>query len=224
MKRETVVEVTDVSKIYENRWGSIRVLNRVNISLKKGEFVGIVGDSGSGKTTLLNLIGGMDYVSEGTITVAGEVISDFDERQRTLYRRRRVGFIFQDYNLIDELTVYENIILPFQLKGKEIDGKRIDSFLEMLKLSEKKNVFPAQLSGGEQQRTAVLRSLLSGPDIILADEPTGNLDSKNTQAVVNLLRLFSEKMDKTIIFVTHNMELTRNCDRFITVKDGKCIN
>ena len=223
MVKEIVVDVKDVSKIYESQSGRSRVLDRVNVSIKKGEFVGIVGDSGSGKTTLLNLLGGMDCVSEGTITVAGDVISDFDDRQRTLYRRRRVGFIFQDYNLINELTVYENIILPFQLKGKKIDEKIIDGFLDMLKLKEKKNSFPMQLSGGEQQRAAVLRSLLSEPDIILADEPTGNLDSKNTQVVVKLLKHFSKQMGKTILFVTHNMELTKECNRVIVVKDGKVV-
>lgn len=223
MEKEIVVDVKDVSKIYENQSGRSRVLDRVNVSIRKGEFVGIVGDSGSGKTTLLNLLGGMDCVSEGTITVAGDVISDFDDRQRTLYRRRRVGFIFQDYNLINELTVYENIILPFQLKGKKIDEKIIDGFLDMLKLKEKKNSFPMQLSGGEQQRAAVLRSLLSEPDIILADEPTGNLDSRNTQVVVKLLKHFSRQMGKTILFVTHNMELTKECNRVIVVKDGKVV-
>lgn len=213
-----------MSKVYESQSGASRVLDRVNMCIRRGEFVGIVGDSGSGKTTLLNLLGGMDSVSEGTITVAGDVISDFDNKERTLYRRRRVGFIFQDYNLINELTVYENIILPFQLKGKKIDEKLIDGFLDMLKLKEKKNAFPMQLSGGEQQRVAVLRSLLSEPDIILADEPTGNLDSRNTQAVVKLLQYFSGKMGKTILFVTHNMELTKKCDRVIVVKDGKIVS
>lgn len=221
MEKEYIVEVKDVSKIYENQSGRSHVLDHVNICIRRGEFVGIVGDSGSGKTTLLNLVGGMDSVSTGTITVAGETISAFDDRKRTLYRRRRVGFIFQDYNLINELTVYENIILPFQLKGKKIDGKLIDGFLHMLKLQEKKNCFPMQLSGGEQQRAAVLRSLLSEPDLILADEPTGNLDSRNTQAVVKLLQYFSGKMGKTILFVTHNVELTTKCDRVIVVKDGK---
>ena len=224
MEREIVVAVKDVSKIYENASGSTCVLDRVNICIRKGEFVGIVGDSGSGKTTLLNLVGGMDSVSGGTITVAGDVISDFGDRHKTLYRRRRVGFIFQDYNLIGELTVYENIILPIQLKGKQINEKLIDKFLEMLKLMEKKNVFPMQLSGGEQQRVAVLRSLLCEPDIILADEPTGNLDVKNTQVVVKLLQYFSSHMGKTILFVTHNMELTKACDRVIVVRDGKIVS
>lgn len=221
MEREIVVDIKDVSKIYENQSGKTRVLDKVNVSIRKGEFVGIVGDSGSGKTTLLNLVGGMDSVSEGSITVAGDVISDFNERQRTLYRRNRVGFIFQDYNLINELTVYENIILPFQLKKKEINEKEIDQFLGVLRLREKKNAFPMQLSGGEAQRAAVLRSLLSEPDIILADEPTGNLDSRNTQAVVKFLQHFSSQMGRTILFVTHNMELTKYCSRVIVVMDGK---
>lgn len=224
MEKEIVVDVKDVSKIYESESGKTQVLDHVNVSIKKGEFVGIVGDSGSGKTTLLNLVGGMDSASSGTIKVAGDDISGFDDKQRTLYRRRRVGFIFQDYNLINELTVYENIILPFQLKKKEIDENLIDKFLDMLKLKEKKNAFPMQLSGGEQQRAAVLRSLLSEPDIILADEPTGNLDSKNTQIVVKLLQQFSVQMGKTILFVTHNMALTKDCNRVIVVKDGKIVN
>lgn len=223
MEREIVVDIKDVSKDYESQSGIVPVLKNVSISINKGEFVGIVGDSGSGKTTLLNLIGGMDCVSSGTITVAGDVISDFDDKQRTIYRRKRVGFIFQDYNLINELTVYENIILPFQLKKKECEEELIDKFLVKLKLEEKKNAFPMQLSGGEQQRAAILRALLCEPDIILADEPTGNLDSKNTQMVVGLLRYFSEHMGKTILFITHNMELTKFCSRVIAVKDGKII-
>lgn len=224
MGKEIVVDIKDMSKFYENQSGKVPVLENVNISIYKGEFVGIVGDSGSGKTTLLNLIGGMDSVSGGTITVAGDVISDFNDKQRTLYRRRHVGFIFQDYNLINELTVYENIILPFQLKKKEIEESVIDKFLGKLKLEEKKNAFPMQLSGGEQQRAAILRALLSEPDIILADEPTGNLDSKNTQIVVGLLQYFVEHMGKTILFVTHNMALTKGCGRVITVKDGKIVS
>lgn len=224
MEKEIMVEVKDVSKIYESSSGKLPVLERVNLSVNKGEFVGIVGDSGSGKTTLLNLLGGMDSVSSGKITVAGNVISDFDDRQRTLYRRKNVGFIFQDYNLINELTVYENIILPFQLKKKEIKEILIDKFLVKLKLENKKNVFPIQLSGGEQQRVAILRAILSEPDIILADEPTGNLDSKNTQIVVELLQYFSEHMKKTIFFVTHNMTLTKGCSRVITVQDGKIVS
>lgn len=224
MNNDIVVEVKDVSKVYESGSGKIPVLNGVSLSIKKGEFVGVVGDSGSGKTTLLNLLGGMDSVSSGTITVAGNVISEFDDKQRTLYRRKNVGFIFQDYNLINELTVYENIILPFQLKKKEIKEDLIDKFLVKLKLEEKKNAFPMQLSGGEQQRAAILRALLSEPDIILADEPTGNLDSKNTQMVVRLLRYFSEHLGKTILFVTHNTELTKECSRVILVKDGRIVN
>lgn len=221
MEKEIVVDLQNVSKIYENQSGKVFALEKVNLCIHKGEFVGIVGDSGSGKTTLLNLIGGMDSASGGTIAVAGAVISDYNDRQRTLYRRRHVGFIFQDYNLMNELTVYENIIMPFQLKKKEIRESRIDQFLDKLKLQDKKNVFPMQLSGGEQQRAAILRALLSEPDIILADEPTGNLDSKNTRVVVGLLRYFSEHMGKTILFVTHNEELAKSCNRMIRVRDGK---
>jgi len=221
MEKEIIVDIRDVSKVYESGSGKVPVLENVNIRINKGEFVGIVGDSGSGKTTLLNVIGGMDSVSGGTITVAGDVISNYNDKQRTLYRRRRVGFIFQDYNLINELTVYENIIMPFQLKKKEIRESQIDQYLTKLKLGGRKNAFPMQLSGGEQQRAAILRALLSEPDIILADEPTGNLDSKNSQVVVGLLRYFSEHMGKTILFVTHNEELAKSCGRVIRVCDGK---
>ena len=223
MGKEIIVDIKDVSKIYESQSGKVPVLEKVNIRIHKGEFVGIVGDSGSGKTTLLNLIGGMDSVSGGTIIVAGEVISDYNDRQRTLYRRRHVGFIFQDYNLMNELTVYENILMPFQLKKKEIKENRIDQFLGKLKLQDKKNAFPMQMSGGEQQRAAILRALLSEPDIILADEPTGNLDSKNTKVVVGLLRYFSEHMGKTILFVTHNEKLAKSCNRVIRVRDGEIV-
>lgn len=221
MEKEIIVDIKDVSKVYESQSGRVPALDQVNIHIHKGEFVAIVGDSGSGKTTLLNLIGGMDSVSGGTITVAGDVISDYNDKQRTLYRRRHVGFIFQDYNLMNELTVYENIIMPFQLKRKEVKEGQIDQFLDKLRLQEKKNAFPMQLSGGEQQRAAILRALLSEPDIILADEPTGNLDSKNSQVVVGLLRYFSEHMGKTILFVTHNEELAKGCNRMIKVCDGK---
>lgn len=224
MEKDVVVEIKNLSKVYESGSGKVPVLKGVNIRINQGEFVGIVGDSGSGKTTLLNLLGGMDSVSGGTITVAGSVISGFDDKQRTLYRRKNVGFIFQDYNLINELTVYENIILPFQLKKKKVKEDLIDKFLVKLKLSEKKNAFPLQLSGGEQQRAAILRALLSEPDIILADEPTGNLDSANTKVVVGLLQYFSEHMGKTIFFVTHNIALTKGCSRVIMVRDGKVVS
>ena len=220
MEREIVVDIKDVSKEYASQSGKVPVLKNVSISINKGEFVGIVGDSGSGKTTLLNLIGGMDCVSSGSITVAGDVISDYDDKQRTIYRRKHVGFIFQDYNLINELTVYENIILPFQLKKKECKEELIDKFLAKLKLEEKKNAFPMQLSGGEQQRAAILRALLSEPDIILADEPTGNLDSKNSRDVMELLTQASRHYQQTILMITHNRNLTASVDRVFQVADG----
>ena len=219
-----IVRAVGLKKYYITETYEVRALDDVSLSIADGEFLAVVGTSGSGKTTLLNLVGGMDCVSDGTITVAGQVISGFDDRERTLYRRRHVGFIFQDYNLMNELTVYENIIMPFQLRKKEIDDKLIDEYLGMLRLQEKKNAFPMKLSGGEQQRAAVLRALLCEPDIILADEPTGNLDSTNTQVVVKLLRHFADRMDKTILFVTHNMELTKECDRVIRVKDGRIVD
>lgn len=223
MKKEIMVEIKNMSKSYERASGKACVLNNVSLHINKGEFVGIVGDSGSGKTTLLNLIGGMDRPDNGRITVAGDVISDFDETALTLYRRKRVGFIFQDYNLIEELTVYENILLPLQLNNKPCDEARIDHFLHLLRLDEKKNLFPMQLSGGEAQRAAILRALISEPDIILADEPTGNLDSKNTQVVVALLHHFSVRMNRTILFVTHNAGLTKQCSRVICVQDKKLV-
>lgn len=221
MEKEIMVDIKNVSKSYEHASGKFRVLDNVSLRIDKGEFVGIVGDSGSGKTTLLNLIGGMDRPSSGQITVAGDVISGFDDTALTRYRRKRVGFIFQDYNLIEELTVYENILLPLQLNKKPCDEAHIDKLLHLLRLDEKKNAFPMQLSGGEAQRAAILRSLISEPDIILADEPTGNLDSKNTQAVVALLHQFSMRMNCTILFVTHNIALTKQCSRVICVQDKK---
>ena len=224
MEREIVVDIKDVSKEYESQSGKVPVLKNVSISINKGEFVGIVGDSGSGKTTLLNLIGGMDCVSSGSITVAGDVISDYDDKQRTIYRRKHVGFIFQDYNLINELTVYENIILPFQLKKKEFKEDLIDKFLVKLKLEEKKNAFPMQLSGGEQQRAAILRALLSEPDIILADEPTGNLDSGTSHEVLGLLKVVAKRYAQTIILITHDNDIAQMADRIVHIEDGKIVS
>lgn len=221
MADKVIIEVKDVSKIYKSNDVKTSVLNHIDLTINMGEFVGIVGDSGSGKTTLLNLIGGMDTVSEGQIIVAGKNITNFNAKQRTLYRRSHVGFVFQDYNLINELTVYENIIMPLQLKEAKIDEKIIDSLLEKLKMREKKNNYPMQLSGGEQQRVAILRSLVAQPDIVLADEPTGNLDSSNTVMVVKLLQYLANKVGRTILFVTHNNDLAKLCDRVIKVKDGK---
>lgn len=221
MNEKVIVEVKDVSKTYESAGIKTCVLSHVDLTINKGEFVGIVGDSGSGKTTLLNLIGGMDSVSKGRIIVSGKNITNFHDKQRTLFRRNHIGFIFQDYNLINELTVYENIIMPVQLQSKEINEQTIDYLLKKLNLIEKKNHYPMQLSGGEQQRAAIIRSLVSHPDLILADEPTGNLDSRNTVMVVKLLQYLSSRMGCTILFVTHNLTLTKLCDHVIQIKDGK---
>lgn len=224
MDRLKVVEVMNVSKVYENASGRMKVLDHIDLTVYKGEFLGILGDSGSGKTTLLNLIGGMDSVSEGNISVSGVSVTQLNDKQKTMYRRNHVGFIFQDYNLINELTTYENIIMPLQLKGNDIDEKLINQLMEKFRLKEKKNQYPMKLSGGEQQRVAIIRSLVADQDIILADEPTGNLDSKNSVVVVELLRYLSKSAGKTILFVTHNIALVKWCNRVIQIKDGKIID
>ena len=223
MNANIILRTENLVKYYGSGENLVRAVDHTSFEVERGKFTAIVGRSGSGKSTLLHLIGGLDRPDEGKVWIEEKNIFSMKNDRLAEFRRKKIGFIFQDYNLINELTVYENIILPFQLKKKECKEELIDKFLAKLKLEEKKNAFPMQLSGGEQQRAAILRALLSEPDIILADEPTGNLDSKNTQMVVGLLRYFSEHMGKTILFITHNMELTKYCSRVIAVKDGKII-
>ena len=221
MEKETAIYVEDVSKTYQNGEVPVPVLNHVSFTVQAGELLAVTGDSGSGKTTLMNLLGALDTPDSGRIIIGRQVISNMSQHQRTLYRRNSLGFIYQDFNLIQVLNVYENIVLPLQLGKKKIEEKKIDFMLEKLRLQDKKYALPSQLSGGEQQRVAVIRALIHNPALILADEPTGNLDSRNTAMVVRLMQALCRKMNRTTIMVTHNMQIARLCDRVIQIRDGR---
>lgn len=215
-----IINLKNVSKVYSSEAGKQKVLNEINVVVKEGEFVGVVGDSGSGKTTLLNLLGALDIPSSGEISILGKRIDQMTERELCAFRRQNIGFIFQDYNLIEELTVYENIMFSADLKGLKANKQAVEKLLAALKLGQKKDSFPSQLSGGEKQRVAILRSVLKRPAIILADEPTGNLDEVNTKIVIDLLKKFNKKFGVSILMVTHNTKLTEECDKVITVRNG----
>lgn len=218
---KNIIQVENVSKDYVSEAGVQHVLNDVEFTINKGDFIGIVGDSGSGKTTLLNLLGALDCPTKGKIRILGSDIDKMDDSSLSYFRRNHIGFVFQDYNLIEELTVYENIMFSAQLKGIHVKKQVVDKLMHLFRLDDKKDKFPAQLSGGEKQRVAILRSVVSIPDVILADEPTGNLDKKNTSAVVQLLKFINEKWGVTILMVTHNDRLTAACNRVIQVEDGR---
>lgn len=223
MTQESIIRVENVSKTYQNGEVSNQVLDHISFTIQEGELIAVVGDSGSGKTTLMNLLGALDTPDSGKIIIRNQEISRMNQAQRTLYRRNNIGFIFQDYNLIQVLNVYENIMLPLQLSGKKVDEEKIDFLLDKLLLSDKKYAQPSQLSGGEQQRVAIIRALIHDPELILADEPTGNLDSKNTIQVIKLIQILCKKMKRTTIMVTHNMQIAKLCDRIIRIKDGSII-
>lgn len=221
MERKPAILVENVTKIYQSGEVKTRVLDGVSFSVAEGELAAVVGDSGSGKTTLMNLLGALDTPDSGKITIQNQEISNMDQNQRTLYRRRHIGFIFQDYNLISALNVYENILLPLQLAHRDVKEDDIDTLLLQLHLSEKKYALPSQLSGGEQQRVGIIRALIHEPALILADEPTGNLDAKNTIIVVKLIQHLCRKRKRTTVLVTHNMQIARMCDRVICIQNGQ---
>lgn len=217
----SVLEIKDLKKYYGKDESLVKALDGINLTVKKGEFIAIVGSSGSGKSTLLNMIGGLDTSSEGTVIVDGKEISKMEDEDQTIFRRRQIGFIFQNYNLVPMLNVYENIILPIELDGDEINKKFIDNIIDLLHLESKTKSYPNMLSGGQQQRVAIARALASKSSIILADEPTGNLDSKTGQEVLGLLKVTAEKFNQTIVMITHNLEIAQLADRIIRIEDGK---
>ena len=192
--------------------------------MEKGEFVAVVGTSGSGKSTLLHMLGGLDRPTSGTVTVDGKDIFSLKDEALTIFRRRKIGFVFQNYNLVPVLNVYENIVLPVQLDGNEPNRKYIDSIIDMLGLSAKLTNLPNNLSGGQQQRVAIARALAAKPAIILADEPTGNLDSRTSQDVLSLLKISSQKLAQTIVMITHNEEIAQLADRIIRIEDGRIVD
>lgn len=219
-----LLETRKLKKYYNQDSNMIKALDGVDIQIKKGEFVSIVGRSGSGKSTLLNLLGGLDHQTSGDILIGGEDLSVLKADELTVFRRRNIGFVFQSYNLISTLNVYENIILPLELDGIAVNQKDIDDLLKQLGLFDKKYSYPSQLSGGQQQRVAIARALSTKPLILLADEPTGNLDSQTSQDVIGLLRTTCKKFNQTVVMITHDLELAQMSDRSIHLSDGKVIS
>ena len=218
-----ILETRDLKKYYGSGDTMVKALDGVNFSVKDGEFVAIVGTSGSGKSTLLHMIGGLDRPTSGTVKVSGKEIFSLKDDALTIFRRRKIGFIFQSYNLVPVLNVYENIVLPIELDGNKVDKAHIDNIIETLGLTSKTNSLPNQLSGGQQQRVAIARALATNPAIILADEPTGNLDSKTSLDVLGLLKITSDKFKQTIVMITHNEEIAQMADRIIRIEDGKIV-
>lgn len=218
-----ILRVSNLTKIYGKGSTKVVALNDVSFSVSKGEFVAIVGESGSGKSTLLHLIGGVDRPTSGRVYIDGKDIYKLNDDELAIFRRRQVGLIYQFYNLIPILNVEENITLPCQLDNKEVPERRLNELLELLGLNERRKHLPNELSGGQQQRTSIGRAMINNPAIILADEPTGNLDSKSSEEIVNLLKKSNKDYKQTIIMITHNLDLARQADRIIRVEDGRIV-
>lgn len=216
-----LLEVKQLSKTYGSRETAVRALKDISFSVPKGEFAAIVGESGSGKSTLLNIIGAIDTPSSGKVIIDGKDIFSMNERKLTVFRRRNIGFIFQAFNLIPELTVEQNIVFPLLLDYQKPDNKYLEELLTVLNLRERRKFLPSELSGGQQQRVAIGRALITRPSLILADEPTGNLDSKNSSEVVALLKNTSKKYEQTIIMITHSRSIAQTADRVLNVSDGE---
>ena len=217
----TILQTKDLRKIYGAGETEVRALDGVDLTVEKGEFVAVVGTSGSGKSTLLHMLGGLDRPTSGSVTVDGREIFSLKDEALTIFRRRKIGFVFQNYNLVPVLNVYENIVLPIQLDGKEPDQGYLDQIIATLGLEKKLQSLPNNLSGGQQQRGAIARALAAKPAILLADEPTGNLDSKTSQDVMGLLKVTSQRFAQTIVMITHNEEIAQMADRIVRIEDGR---
>ena len=217
------MKAREIKKYYGSGEARVKALNGITLSIKKGEFVAIVGSSGSGKTTLLNMIGGLDVPDSGEVIIDGKRLNDFSDDELTVFRRRKIGFIFQQYNLLPMLNVWENIILPVKMDGLKADREYLKEVTAMLGLSDKQDRLPEELSGGQQQRVAIARALAAKPAIVLADEPTGNLDSRTSQDVLGLLKITGEKYSQTIVMITHNEEIAQLADRIVRIEDGKIV-
>lgn len=218
-----ILETKNLKKYYGKEEHTVKALDGVNICIENGTFTAIVGTSGSGKSTLLHMLGGLDYPTEGEVIVDGKKIFKLKEQELTIFRRRKIGFVFQQYNLVPVLNVYENIVLPIELDGNTIEEGYVKQIVEMLGLSLKLESLPNALSGGQQQRVAIARALAAKPAIILADEPTGNLDSKTSLDVMGLLKVTSQKFHQTIVMITHNEEIAQMADTIIRIEDGKIV-
>lgn len=216
-----MVETQALKKYYRLGENTVKALDGVDLTVERGEFVAMIGKSGSGKSTLLHMLGGLDTPTSGEVFVDGKKLSELKKEQLAIFRRRKVGFVFQNYNLVPDLNVYENIVLPIELDGGYVDEKFIGELLDMLHLQEKAEALPGTLSGGQQQRVAIARALASKPAIILADEPTGNLDSGTGHEVLGLLRVASKRFSQTLILITHDMDIAQLADRIVCIEDGK---
>lgn len=216
-----VLKTEALKKYYGKGPNTVKALDGVDLAIQEGEFVAVVGTSGSGKSTLLHMLGGLDTPTSGKVIVGGKDISGLTDEQLTIFRRRNVGFVFQNYNLVPILNVYENIVLPIELDGNAVDESFVENIIETLGLSEKKNNLPNNLSGGQQQRVAIARALATKPSILLADEPTGNLDSKTSQDVLGILKVTSTKFHQTMVMITHNEQIAQLADRVIRIEDGR---
>ena len=218
-----ILQTDNLTKYYGTEPLVVKALDGITLAIEQGSFTAVVGTSGSGKSTLLHMLGGLDTPTGGSVTVDGQELSGMGRNELTVFRRRKIGFVFQNYNLVPVLNVYENILLPVQLDGDEPDEKYITSIIDMLGLPSKLQSLPNNLSGGQQQRVAIARALAAKPAIILADEPTGNLDSKTSQDVLSLLKVSSQKFAQTIVMITHNEEIAQLADRIVRIEDGKIV-
>lgn len=216
-----LIEVKNLCKVYGSGETKVEALKNINLNIEQGEFVAIVGPSGSGKSTLLHLLGGVDKPSSGEVIIKGESIYKLKEKELSILRRRKLGFVFQFFNLIPVLTAEENIEMPVLLDGNKIDKKYMNELLKLLGLEERRNHNPSELSGGQQQRVSIGRALANKPSIILADEPTGNLDSKNSKEVLELLKYCAKKYNQTLILITHDVNIAKSADRVVTIEDGQ---
>ena len=219
-----VLKAVNLTKIYGKGENQVRALDGVSLSVEQGQFAAVVGTSGSGKSTLLHMLGGLDRPDEGKVYVDGKDIFSLKEEALTIFRRRKIGFVFQSYNLVPVLSVYENVALPVELDGKKADRAFIEEILDTLGILQKARSLPGQLSGGQQQRAAIARALASRPSILLCDEPTGNLDSRTSQDVLGLLKLSGQKFWQTIVMITHNEEIAQMADRIIRIEDGRILS
>ena len=219
----TILDTKDLRKFYGSGDTQVKALDGVDLSVENGEFVAIVGTSGSGKSTLLHMLGGLDRPTSGAVLVDGKDIFSLKDEELTIFRRRKIGFVFQSYNLVPVLSVYENIVLPIQLDGGKVDQSYVNQVIEALGLEQKLQNLPSQLSGGQQQRVAIARALATKPAIILADEPTGNLDSKTSQDVLSLMKVTGQKFAQTMVMITHNEEIAQMADRIVRIEDGRIV-
>ena len=218
---DTILKTENLCKYYGEGDNQVKAVQNTEIEIKRGEFVAIIGKSGSGKSTLLHLLGGLDYPTCGKVFIKGEDIFNMSEDELAVFRRQKIGFVFQAFNLVSSINVYENVVLPLGLDGKDPDETYVEDILKTLGIENKVNNLPATLSGGQQQRVAIARALASKPDIVLADEPTGNLDTRTGEEVISMLKLSAEKYGQTLVIITHNEEIAQLADRILVIEDGK---